>query len=313
MAFDYTEKEFVDLIRRNENNKNVPKNRSGYDAGLNRWFLHKDPGRGSNVGYGHQVSEAEIAAGIMNFGGKKYRLADGVPDDVVEKMLLSDIEKHYIRAKEDFNRLKPGGLTWSMVPDVTQAGMAIAAYTVGGLGSNGNRNRNKFGWPNLLGATLVGDTSLYEKELDRTSTAESRIKDEAAYLKAYQERPMAGKSRLTSAEWAAAAGTPLPKLYGKGTPLPKSGDLSSYVNAYRSSVTRSGHILQMQAVEAGIASLKAAGAMMPPEPKAPAKPAEEAPEKLSPGTYARPNGAIISVGTDGKIEEIISGEAGKAL
>jgi len=131
--------EFIDYIRRVENGS-----KDGYNSGI--WSPHTSPEGGNDtIGYGHKMRNDE------------EWMKAGVPDEHIEKLLLSDIIKAAEDASEVINEYGSGDFE-----GICQYCQEMFTDFVFNLGPNGLRR-----FPKFVNATLDHDAETMKQEYKR--------------------------------------------------------------------------------------------------------------------------------------------------
>jgi GH24 family phage-related lysozyme (muramidase) len=136
--------DFVAYIKNAEN-----PNKVGYVPAKKRWFPHKDPSGGWNIGYGHHFTSAHEYV--------KYR-THGMTDEEVNRLLIVDIERAR-KVVYDYIQ-KRYGVRVQLTPKQEQI-LIDYVYTTGGL--------DKF--TKMTDAVLRGDHDGMAREYKRTYSA----------------------------------------------------------------------------------------------------------------------------------------------
>lgn len=160
-------KDFIDYLKAVENRGKV-----GFKNG--RWFPHKDPSGGFNVGYGHHLQSDE----------EYNRIAKtGLTDQQVEQLLAQDILNakkkvdDYIRKKYKVNlRLTPD--QYHMLIDYV--------FNLGGLES----------FPKMVDAVLRSDKSKMKQEYKRTAVLNGKKKELTGRNTAFAQKFLASNESL---------------------------------------------------------------------------------------------------------------------
>ena len=131
--------EFIEYIKRVENGS-----KDGYNSGI--WSPHASPEGGNDtIGYGHKMRNDE------------EWMKAGVPDEQIEKLLLSDIIKAAEDASEVINEYGSGDFE-----GICQYCQEMFTDFVFNLGPNGLRR-----FPKFVNATLDHDTKTMIQEYKR--------------------------------------------------------------------------------------------------------------------------------------------------
>ena len=131
--------EFIEYIKRVENGGKV-----GYDSGV--WSPHASPEGGNDtIGYGHKMRNDE------------EWMQAGVPDEQIEKLLLSDIIKAAEDASEVINEFGSGDFE-----GICEYCQEMFTDFVFNLGTSGFRS-----FPKFIKAALTDDKEIMTKEYKR--------------------------------------------------------------------------------------------------------------------------------------------------
>jgi len=150
--------DFIDYLKKVENGNNV-----GLKSG--RWYPHKDPSGGFNIGYGHHLSQAEY----LNFS------KTGATDKQVNDLLVQDI--HNAKQKVDDYIRKHYKVNLQLTPKQYQM-LIDYVFNIGGLGS----------FPKMVDAVLRSDRGTMKKEYKRSAVINGKRQELTGRNQAYAQK-----------------------------------------------------------------------------------------------------------------------------
>lgn len=166
-----SDKEFVELLKQEENTKSASvKYPTGWTGSGWRAYPSREGGT-PTIGYGHKLNPGQTTFDVKDSKGNVVRtinlLKDTITDQQAHDLLIQDIISHEKKAEAEWTKHTPiNGVAWGDLDPTYRGMMTEIIFNIGTL--EDKNDRSKWGWKKLAKAIEVGDTKEAINQTSRT-------------------------------------------------------------------------------------------------------------------------------------------------